>query len=180
MRKYSSTLCPDGRIRLFANHITSICRPIWTFKCLPDTFCLECVSKVNSILLIIFNAINAMYGAVRVLYRIIIIKSEVRPICRCLGLGHETIICTVYLFYILILMIHFHDKNTPDSFRLILEFTDACWLQQGYFRPQMPWKHWFLLRGLKQIEVILSSTIMSYSLVWYHCFKLCWALSFYS
>ena len=67
-----------------------------------------------------------MYGAVRVLYRIIIIKSEVRPICHCLGLGHETKICTVYLFYILILMIHFHDKNTPDSFQLILELTDAC------------------------------------------------------
>ena len=34
---------------------------------------------------------------IRVLYFIIIIKSEVRPIYHCLGLGHETMVCGVCL-----------------------------------------------------------------------------------
>ena len=34
---------------------------------------------------------------IRVLYLIIIIKSEVWPICHCLGLGHETMVCAVCL-----------------------------------------------------------------------------------
>ena len=36
-----------------------------------------------------------MIVGIRVLYLIIIIKSEV---CRCLGLGHETMVCAVYVF----------------------------------------------------------------------------------
>ena len=38
-----------------------------------------------------------MIMGIRVLYHIIIIKSEVWPICHCLGFGHETVICTACL-----------------------------------------------------------------------------------
>ena len=76
------------------------------------TFCLACVSKIKSGLSIIFYAI---YGAVRiqpnhfrmmvvrirVLCLIIIMKSEVWPICHCLGLRRETIVCAVYIFIFL-------------------------------------------------------------------------------
>ena len=33
-----------------------------------------------------------------VLDLIIIVKSEVSPICHCLGLGHETMVCAVFLY----------------------------------------------------------------------------------
>ena len=79
-------------------------------KCLSGTFCFECVSKIKSIVSIVFHAI---YGVVciqlthfsyddceiQVLYLSIIIKSEVWPICHCFGLGPETIICVLCLFY---------------------------------------------------------------------------------
>ena len=78
-------------------------------KCLSGTFSRECVSKMKSILSIIFRA---MYGLrifslpislmmivrIRVLYLIIFINSEVRPVCHCLGFGHETTICVVRFF----------------------------------------------------------------------------------
>ena len=42
---------------------------------------------------------------------LIIIKSEVWPICHCLGLGHETMICAVYLSIFLFLY-HLYHKPT--------------------------------------------------------------------
>ena len=38
-----------------------------------------------------------MIGGICVLYLTIIIKSEVLPICHCIELGHETMLCTVGL-----------------------------------------------------------------------------------
>ena len=82
-------------------------------KCLSGTFCLECVSKIKTILSIIFQAI---YEAVCIqlthfssddcentcpFFTIIFIKSKVWPIGHCLGLGHETIVCAVCLFIFL-------------------------------------------------------------------------------
>ena len=108
----SDTLWPAGRVRLFADYtisLSSLCRLIWrhwTNKMLVR-YMLPCVSKVETILAIILHSI---YGAVSsaypirlswlwecVLYLIIIIKSEVRIVNHCLGLGHETMVCTVCL-----------------------------------------------------------------------------------
>ena len=43
-----------------------------------------------------------MIVRIRALYFIITIKSEVWPICHCLGFGHETMVCAVYLFIFLL------------------------------------------------------------------------------
>ena len=82
-------------------------------KCLSGTLCPGCVSKIKSILSIIFHAI---YVAVQIQLShfsyddcenmctlfIFIIKSKVWPICHYLGLGYETMICTVCLFVFLL------------------------------------------------------------------------------
>ena len=104
-------ICSHVIILPLYHHYADRSEGIELLKCLSGTFCLECVSKIKSILSIIFHAI---YVAVRiqlsipislmmivrilVLYRITIIKSEVRLVCHCLGLGHESMACAVYLF----------------------------------------------------------------------------------
>ena len=66
-----------------------------------DHHSVECVFKIKSVLAAIFHAIyglcvfslpiyRMMIVRIRVLYLLTIIKSEVWPICRCLGLGDET------------------------------------------------------------------------------------------
>ena len=94
------------------HHYIDLPESIKLLKWLPGTFYFECVSQIKPILSIIFHAI---LGAVRiqfthfsyddlrirVLNLIIIIKSEVWPICHCLGLGHETMVCAVCRFIIL-------------------------------------------------------------------------------
>ena len=112
---FAQIILSDVRIPLVAHHIislSSLCRPIWKsglLKCWSGTLCLECVSKIKSVLLIIFHAI---YRAVRIqlihafyddnenTYTLffIIIKSEVWPICHCLWSGYEAMVCTVFLF----------------------------------------------------------------------------------
>ena len=42
-----------------------------------------------------------MIERIYVLFRIIIIKSEVRTITHCLGLGHETVVCAVSLYVLM-------------------------------------------------------------------------------
>ena len=44
---------------------------------------------------------HMMIVRIHVLYLIIIIKLEVWPLCYCLGLGHETMVCVVWLFIFL-------------------------------------------------------------------------------
>ena len=64
--KRSDTLWPAGRVRLFADYtisLSSLCRLIWrhwTNKML-QVYAAECVSKIETILAIIFHSI---YGAV--------------------------------------------------------------------------------------------------------------------
>ena len=75
-----------------------------------------------------------------VLYRITIIISEVWPICHCLELGHETMVCTVCLFIFLFLW---------NSSR----FTGPYWGRSAYifimpwkfFQRLLPWYLWYLL-----------------------------------
>ena len=72
-----------------------------------------------------------MIAKMCILYLIIIIKSEVRPICHCLGLGHETMVCAVCLSICLwwcqwaklIGLLIPRDINQPISF--------ALWLHHG-------------------------------------------------
>ena len=82
-------------------------------KGLSDIFCLECVYKIRSVLSNIFHAIYIyiymrlcilslpiylmVIVKIHVLDFIVIIKFEVWPICICLGLGHETMVCAVCL-----------------------------------------------------------------------------------
>ena len=54
----------------------------------------EIVSNIRPIISI--NSLVMVLG-IRVLYLIIIIKSEVWTICHCLGLSHETMACAVFL-----------------------------------------------------------------------------------
>ena len=60
----------------------------------------ECVSKIKSIFSIIFYSMcmTVMFNVRSVLYLDIIIKLEVWPICYCLGLGLEKMVCGPYLF----------------------------------------------------------------------------------
>ena len=82
---------PDPMVIFICLHITlphyhryaDLSESIELLKCLSGTFCLECVSKIKSILSIIFHAIN---GASNQKYD------------HCSGLGHETVVCTVCLF----------------------------------------------------------------------------------
>ena len=104
--KRSDTLWPAGCVRLFADYtisLSSLCRLIWRYW--TTNMLVKCVSKIETILAIIFLSI---YGAVClqltlswlwkcVLYLIIIIKSEVWIVNHCLGLGHETMVCAVCL-----------------------------------------------------------------------------------
>ena len=112
--KWSDTLWPVGRVRLFADYIislSSLCRLIWkhwTTKMLVrymmPSVCLRlrqfsqfffiftiwgCVSSACPILL--------WWSREYVLYLIIIIKPEIWIINHCLGLGHETMVCAVCL-----------------------------------------------------------------------------------
>ena len=116
--KSSSTLWPVGHIRLFAHYTTSlssVCRSIWrywiskilvryilssvglTLSQFSQVSFMQymglCVFGLSITLIVIVN--------ISVLYFNIIIKSEVWPICHCLGLGHETMVCPEYFFFIL-------------------------------------------------------------------------------
>ena len=118
--KWSDTLWPVGRVRLFADYtipLSSLCRLIWkhwTTKMLVR-YMMPSVSKIKTILSIIF--IFTIWGCVFsaypillwwsrecVLYLIIIIKPEVWIINHCLGLGHETMVCAVCLTMFLCLL----------------------------------------------------------------------------
>ena len=89
-------------------HYADLSEGVELLKCFSSTFCLECVSKIKSILSIIFHAIYGLcvfslpitfmkIVRIRVLYLIIIVRSEVWSICHCLELGHETLVRAVYL-----------------------------------------------------------------------------------
>ena len=51
------TLWPDGRIRLFALPYYDLPEGTELIKCLSGTFCLECVSKIKSVLSTTFHEI---------------------------------------------------------------------------------------------------------------------------
>ena len=67
-------------------------------KCLSGIFCLERMSKIKSVIAIIFHA---TYGAVCIQlnhFPYANFESEAWPIYHCLGFGHETMVCAVCFF----------------------------------------------------------------------------------
>ena len=109
-----STLWPSGRIHLFAHYSTwlsSLCRRIWrnwTSKMLVryilSSLCLRSreffqlfFMQYMGTLVFSFCISLMMVVIICVLYLVIIIKSEVWPICHCLQFGHETMVCAVCL-----------------------------------------------------------------------------------
>ena len=112
--KLSDTVWPDGRFRLIACLITpisSFCRYIWMnwnfnipVKFILSNVCLRLsqltqLSFIQIMGLCVFSLPFSLMMIVRmcVLY-LIIIKSEVSPICHCLRLDHETMLCAIYFF----------------------------------------------------------------------------------
>ena len=91
-------------IKLHYHHYADLSEGIELLKCLPGTFCLECVSRIKSDVSAVFHAI---YGAVRIQlpcfsyddfeHTCTFIKSEVWPIYH--SLCHETMVC-VHVFCI--------------------------------------------------------------------------------
>ena len=100
-------------IRLFVHNtisLSSLCKLIWRhWMPVCQIYFVECVSEIKHILSVFHYTI---YGAVcfqfanlpcddwdDILCLIIIIKSEVWTITHCLGLGHETMVCAVCLYF---------------------------------------------------------------------------------
>ena len=72
------------------NILSSVCLKFSKFFQLSSMQYMRlCVFSLSILLLMIVR--------IRVLYLIIIIKSEIWPICHCLGLGHEAMVCAVCL-----------------------------------------------------------------------------------
>ena len=128
-----STLWPGGCIRLLAHPIfslSSLCRPIWkywTFKMfvryILSQVCLRLsqfsqLSLIQYVGLCVFSLPISLIMIVRicVLYLIIIIRSEIWPICHCLGLSYETMVCVAYLFILLIIRLNRKQSNFICSF----------------------------------------------------------------
>ena len=95
----------------------------WTSKMLVK-YIMSCVHQIKSILTVIFHAIYeavcaislqidlTMIVIIQVLHLIIIIKSDVWPICHCLGLGHDTMVCSACLSIFLLKKVHECTLNT--------------------------------------------------------------------
>ena len=119
-------------------------------KCLPDMFFVECVSKIEHILLVIHYSI---YGAVCfqftqfphdgweniLLCLIIIIKSEVWTSIHCLGLGHETMVCAVCLFIFLLRYLYPLRQKSKCKASTVALMTSLS--QKGYTKKYFPLVH---------------------------------------
>ena len=105
-------------IHLFVHNtisLSSLCKLIWRhelIKCLSDIFCWVCEwdlayslsYPLYSIWGCVFSVCQSPSWWLRwyILCLIIIIKSEIWTITHCLGLGHETMVCAVCLYYCII------------------------------------------------------------------------------
>ena len=104
--------------------LLSLCRRIWSYwtskmlvRYILSSVCLRLsqfsqLSFIQHIGLCVFSLpIDLlMMVRIRILYLVIIIKSEVWPICHCLGLGYETMVCAVCLS--IFLCSHFNRTDT--------------------------------------------------------------------
>ena len=115
VRKYSITLWHYGYIRLFAHYTTSLstlCRCIWMYwtskmlviYILSERLRLSQFSQISFMHGLCVFSLSTSLTTIVIIYvfcLIIIIKSEVWPICHSLRLGHETMICVACLFIFL-------------------------------------------------------------------------------
>ena len=128
--KYSDTFWLADRTRLYVQYtisLSSLCKLIWrhwTYK-MPVRYILSSVwvrlsifsplSIIEYVGLCVFSlpiplvVIERLY----ILCLIIIIKSEVWTITHCLGLGHETMVCTVCLSIFLLIVVV---RSSPNCF----------------------------------------------------------------
>ena len=109
----------------------------------------ECVSKLKSIPSFVLYMGLCVFSLpiylmiimrIRVLYLIVIIKWEVCPICRCLRLGHETMVCPLCLSIFLCsnnkfsarVVFFVYTEKPPASGRWLFEWSnsniDLSWL----------------------------------------------------
>ena len=98
-------------LALYTTLLSSLCRRIWrywTSKILVRYILLSVCLRLNQFSrlsfmqymgLCVFSLPISLMMIVRIckIYHIIIVESEVWPNCHCLGLGHETKVCTVCL-----------------------------------------------------------------------------------
>ena len=144
-------------------------------KCLSGTFCLKCVSKINWNLSIIFHEIC---GAVYIrfthfsydncenicTYLIIIIKSEVWPICHCLGLGQETMVYAACLFIFLLNefgygILHQHtiitlvSRYIAENLDAVLKSKDMYLVYLSFIKLNSPWNKMMVTQQLITSQV---------------------------
>ena len=124
---------------LHYHHHADLSEYFQLLKCLSCIFCLECLSKIKLILSLSFMKYMGLYVfslsillvmivRIHVRYLVIIIISEVWPICHCLWLGYKTKLCAVCLFIFLSCERSFHNnqhlcgnaakKSVPISYML--------------------------------------------------------------
>ena len=122
------------------HHYTDLSEGILLLKCLSVIFGLECVSKIKSILSIMFHAI---YGAVCIQLTHFS-YNECQNTCtlsyyhhqigstthlHCLGLGHETMVCAVCLSIILLAGRKSrisHERGNAQSSASVWDFWKTC------------------------------------------------------
>ena len=127
--KWSNTLRSDGHIHLFALNIISLsCRRIWRYwtskilvRYILSSVCLR-LSQFSQLYFMHYMELCAfslpislkVFARIGVLYLIIIVKSEVWPICHCLGLGHVTMVwavCVSIFFWLMLASIIRYGKK---------------------------------------------------------------------
>ena len=126
--KWSDTLWPVVRVRLFADYtisLSSLCILIWrhwTTKMLVR-YMLPSDNSLNYLIFNIWGCVSSAYPILLwwswecVLDLIIIIKPEVWIINHCLGLGHDTMVCAVCLTMFLSVL---RQNDTAASFVIIM------------------------------------------------------------
>ena len=148
--KWSDTLWPAGRVRLFADYtipLSSLCRLIWRHwdnkslvRYMLPNVCLR-MRQFSQLFFIQYmggggssaHPILLWWSWECVLYLIIIIKSEVWIINHCLGLGHETMVCAVCLTMFLSM---YH--STKLTIFTILSPVFQSWIHTNVVR----WSRW--------------------------------------
>ena len=131
----------------YYHHYADLYECVEHLKYLSGTLCLECVYKLKWILSIIFHAI---YGAVRIrlthfsddddyenmcsFIYLIIITSYVWPICHCLGLSDEIILCPVCLFTFF--RLQFENDCPTIGLGKWSVFDDLLWEMGGRFNTR--------------------------------------------
>ena len=102
---------------LWCSHIIEHIMSRWSYWCVcTSNYLIMIIMQTYLKVLICLLSLHIYLIIVRILifYLIIIIKYEVWPICYCLGLGHETLVCAVS-FYILTKLWYLESIGNRDT-----------------------------------------------------------------